>query len=150
MEEEISLERTEQAIKLARTWLGTPYAHQGCVRGVGVDCVGLVRGIYIEMYGQEAPELINYSADWGDTNSNETMLEAANKYLEPVPLNQVGAGHVVLMRWKKHRMAKHSMVMTGPAKAIHAYSRAPVTEIDLNRWWLDKIVYAFTWPKEVK
>lgn len=29
----------------ARTWLGTPFAHQGRVRGVGVDCGGLVLGV---------------------------------------------------------------------------------------------------------
>ncbi len=144
------MEKTEQAVELARTWLGTPYQHQACLKGVGVDCVGLVRGIYAEMYGQEAPYLINYSADWGDSNGNEAMLEAARTYLEPVPLDQVNAGHVVLMRWQKHRVAKHSMIMTGPATAIHAYNRAPVIEVDLHKWWLDKIVYAFTWPEEVK
>lgn len=144
------MERTEQAVELARTWLGTPYLHQACLKGVGVDCVGLIRGIYHEMYGVEPPELIKYSADWGDSNGNEDMLIAARKYLEPVPLDQVDAGHVVLMRWQKHRVAKHSMIMTGKATAIHAYNRAPVIEIDLHKWWLDKIVYAFTWPEEVK
>lgn len=144
------MERTEQAVELARTWLDTPYLHQACLKGVGVDCVGLIRGIYHEMYGVEPPELIKYSADWGDSNGNEDMLVAARKYLEPVPLDQVDAGHVVLMRWQKHRVAKHSMIMTGKTTAIHAYNRAPVIEIDLHKWWLDKIVYAFTWPEEVK
>lgn len=150
MGEVIFLERTDQAVSIARTWLGTPYQHQACLKHIGVDCVGLIRGIYTEMYGIEPPELINYSPDWGDSNNNETMLEAARQYLEPVSLNQLNSGHVVLMRWTKHRVAKHSMIMTGSNSAIHAYSRSPVIEINLNQWWLDKIVYAFTWPEEVK
>ena len=144
------MERTKQAVELARTWIGTPYHHQASVKGVGVDCVGLIRGIYSEMYGQEAPYLINYSADWGDTNGNEDMLKAARTYLEPVPRKQLAAGHVVLLRWQDHRVAKHSMIMTSPITAIHAYEKDAVAEINLHRWWLDKIVFVFTWPREVK
>jgi len=29
----------------ARTWIGTPFHHQGRVKGVGVDCIGLVIGV---------------------------------------------------------------------------------------------------------
>ena len=29
----------------ARTWLGTPFHHQGRLKGVGVDCVGLLVGV---------------------------------------------------------------------------------------------------------
>lgn len=150
MGEETSLEKTEQAVALAREWIGTPYQHQACLKGVGVDCVGLIRGVYHGLYGVEAPELINYSADWGDSNGNETMVAAAEKYLEPVPLDQLASGHVVLLRWQKHRVAKHSMILTGPETAIHAYNNSPVTEINLHRFWLSKIVYAYTWPEEVK
>ena len=38
---------------LARGWLGTPYRHQGSLKGVGCDCLGLVRGIWRELYGEE-------------------------------------------------------------------------------------------------
>lgn len=143
------MEKTEQAVLIARSWLGTPYQHQASLKGVGADCLGLIRGIYREMYQVEPPELINYSGDWGDSNNVESMLQVAEQYLTPVELDEVGLGHVVLMRWKRGRVAKHAMLMTGPSTAIHAYNRSPITEINLNRWWLDKIVYAFTWPEEV-
>jgi cell wall-associated NlpC family hydrolase len=29
----------------ARTWIGTPYRHQASLKGVGCDCLGLVRGV---------------------------------------------------------------------------------------------------------
>ena len=32
-------------VRMARTWLGTPYHHQGRVKGAGVDCGGLVIGV---------------------------------------------------------------------------------------------------------
>ena len=33
----------------ARTWLGTPFKHQGRVKGVGVDCLGLLIGVAQEL-----------------------------------------------------------------------------------------------------
>lgn len=32
-------------ITAARTYLGTPFHHQGRVKGVGIDCVGLIAGV---------------------------------------------------------------------------------------------------------
>ena len=29
-----------------RAWIGTPYRHQASVKGVGCDCLGLLRGIW--------------------------------------------------------------------------------------------------------
>jgi NlpC/P60 family putative phage cell wall peptidase len=141
--------RTDQIITTARTWLGTPYHHQGSVKGVGCDCVGLVRGVYREVYNVEPPELINYSVDWGDANGNEDMVEAANKYLIPIKVEDADAGSVILIRWKLRRVAKHCMILTSKEKAIHAYNNAPVSEIWLNQWWRDKIVYAYNFPEEV-
>jgi len=40
-------------IEAARGWLGTPYRHQASVKGVGSDCLGLVRGVWREVMGEE-------------------------------------------------------------------------------------------------
>lgn len=29
-----------------RDWIGTPYRHQASLKGVGCDCLGLVRGVW--------------------------------------------------------------------------------------------------------
>ena len=36
----------ERVLAEARSWLGTPYRHQGGRKGVGCDCLGLVRGVW--------------------------------------------------------------------------------------------------------
>jgi NlpC/P60 family putative phage cell wall peptidase len=41
-------------VAIARGWLGTPYRHQASLKGVGCDCLGLVRGVYAEAYGRPA------------------------------------------------------------------------------------------------
>ena len=35
-----------EAVQEALTWLGTPYHHQGRVKGVGVDCGTLICEVY--------------------------------------------------------------------------------------------------------
>jgi NlpC/P60 family putative phage cell wall peptidase len=38
----------------ARLWIGTPYAHQASLKGVSCDCLGLVRGVWRAIYGNES------------------------------------------------------------------------------------------------
>ena len=40
-------------VEAARHWLGTPYHHQASLRGVGCDCLGLVRGVWRDLLGEE-------------------------------------------------------------------------------------------------
>ncbi len=68
-------------VLLARAWLGTPYHHQASCRGAGADCIGLIRGIYRELYGREAQALPAYTRDWAEASGQETLLAAARRHL---------------------------------------------------------------------
>ncbi len=68
-------------VRLARSWIGTPYHHQASKRGVGTDCIGLVRGIWRALYGAEAETAPAYSRDWAEATGEETLLEAARRHL---------------------------------------------------------------------
>ena len=46
-------------VMIARTWAGTPYHHQASTKGVGTDCLGLVRGVYREIYRAEPAMMPN-------------------------------------------------------------------------------------------
>jgi hypothetical protein len=50
--EEKMLSPPTTIIAAARSWLGTPYAHQASLKGVGCDCLGLVRGVWREVQGE--------------------------------------------------------------------------------------------------
>ena len=45
--------RPELVVKAARAWLGTPYRHQASTLGAGCDCLGLLRGVWRALYGDE-------------------------------------------------------------------------------------------------
>ena len=38
-----------QIVQTARTWMGTPFHHQACQKGCGVDCAGLAKGIALDL-----------------------------------------------------------------------------------------------------
>ena len=52
------------ALIVARRFLGTPYRHQGSRRGVGCDCLGLLRGVWRELQGAEPEDPGPYRVDW--------------------------------------------------------------------------------------
>ncbi len=66
----------EDIITAARAWAGTPYHHQASVKGVGCDCLGLIRGLWRELLGDEPEAMPAYTRDWGDVTGSEPLLAA--------------------------------------------------------------------------
>ncbi|MGL4975880.1 MAG: peptidase P60, partial [Bosea sp. (in: a-proteobacteria)] len=100
-------------IDAARDWIGTPYLHQASLKGVGCDCLGLVRGVWRDVLGDEPQDVPPYAADWAEASGRETLAEAALCHLQPVALEDAGAGDVLLFRWRAHVPAKHCAILTG-------------------------------------
>ena len=50
----------------ARAWIGTPYRHQASLKGVGCDCLGLLRGVWRAVVGGEPEGPPPNSADWAE------------------------------------------------------------------------------------
>ena len=69
--------RRQDIIAEAQSWLGTPYRHQGSLKGVGCDCLGLVRGVWRAVIGGEPEALPAYSPDWAEAGGGERMAAAA-------------------------------------------------------------------------
>ena len=134
-------------VAAARAWLGTPYQHQASLKGVGCDCLGLVRGVWRELYGAE-PELPPpYRADWAETGSQETLLEAARRHL--IPTDTFQPGDVLLFRMSAEVCVKHAAIVCAGdpgAKIIHAYWGRACVESWLGPWWRRRIAFAFSFP----
>jgi NlpC/P60 family putative phage cell wall peptidase len=135
-----------EIIAAARTWLGTPYLHQASLKGVGCDCLGLVRGIWREVVGEEPEPVPAYSPDWAEAGTGERLAEAGRRHLVPVPVGAFGPGDVLLFRWRAHLPAKHAAIASGAASMIHAQSGAVVSEVAITGWWLRRLAHAFRFP----
>lgn len=134
----------DEVLRLAREWIGTPYHHQASAKGVGCDCIGLVRGIYRGLYGFEPQKIPPYSRDWTEVGDCETLLEAGVRHLREIktPL----PGDVVIFRFQKSSMAKHVAVLADEGRMVHAVENAPVCEVHMGRWWARRIAGAFRFP----
>ncbi|MEM7775751.1 MAG: NlpC/P60 family protein [Pseudomonadota bacterium] len=134
-------------IACARAWIGTPYHHQASARGFGTDCLGLVRGVWRELYGEDAERPPAYSRDWAEARGDEPLLAAAARHLRPVPTTDRAGGDVVIFRYRAHWPAKHVGILTNVDQFVHAVEGAPVAEIDLAPWWQRRIAGVFAFPE---
>lgn len=138
-----------QIVTAARGWIGTPYHHQAATCGAGSDCLGLIRGIWREVYGAEPETPPPYTADWSEPQGEERLWAAAMRHLSPVIDTQWRPGRVLLFRMRRGAVAKHlgiSSEIAGAPAFIHAYSGQGVVESPLSAPWRKRVVAQFQFP----
>lgn len=135
-----------QILKAAESWIGTPYQHQASVKGVGCDCLGLIRGVWRDVYGEEPEAVPAYSSGWAEAFNEETLAQAAARHLQPIALGDYAPGDVLLFRWREGLAAKHAGIAAEAGFMIHAQDGARVCAVDLTRFWLSRLAYAFRFP----
>ena len=90
----------------ARSWIGTPYLHQASTKGVGCDCLGLVRGVWRSIHGPEPVTVPAYTPDWGEAQGTELLLGSARAYLSEAT-SDWQPGQILLFRMREGAVAKH-------------------------------------------
>lgn len=131
----------------ALEWVGTPYRHQASSKGVGCDCLGLVRGIWSGLYGRALEEPGAYASDWAEAGGEERLLSAARRHFEEKRLAEIGQGDLILFRWRPHLPVKHVGVLAGETYFIHAYEGAgAVVRSALVPQWRGRLAAAFAFP----
>ncbi len=93
----------EEIVFEARTWIGTPWRHNAAVKGVGCDCAGIIRGVYIALGigfgGRDVSswpgieKFLSYSM-----KPDGRLLQAGcEQYLIPVAQHAMRPGDIALM-----------------------------------------------------
>ena len=132
----------------ATGWIGTPYRHQGSLRGVGADCLGLLRGVWRSLYGEEPEAFPPYSPDWAEISGRDLLLEAADRHLVRSPTAPV-RGDCIVFRWRPDAVAKHVGIMVDSDAFVHAYSGIGTVRSPLVPQWRRKIAGVFRFPDPV-
>lgn len=134
-------------VVVARSWLGTRFHHQGRLKGVGVDCAGLVIGV--------AHELGLSDYDWRDyppQPDGEQLQAACDAQMTSIATQAIAPGDVLLMRFMPHSPHPQHLAIVGDHPAgglsiIHAWAPArKVVEVRFDDDWRRKIVAAYRLP----
>lgn len=131
----------------ARGWVGTPYRHAAALRGVGCDCLGLVRGLWSELGGGALPMLPAYRPDWRDWTHVAALSALAERHLvaaEPV----VRPGRILLFRLHGAPWPRHCAIAVSGDRIVHAQERLGVVEAQLTMAWQRRIAGAWSFPFE--
>jgi hypothetical protein len=120
-----------QIVTEARTWLGTPFHHQGRVRGVGVDCIGVIGcsavtcGVDGAAEWMSDPAMHNYSPQ----PDPRLLLAACDKYLDRIAVSEAGLADILIMAFAGEPMHFALISRVAPMYVIHAYAQiGKVTE----------------------
>jgi len=112
----------------ARTWLGTPYHHQGDVKGVGVDCAMILVRVFNACGVIPAIDPRPYPMDWALNRSAERYLGWLAQYGRPV--QAPAPGDVAI--WRFGRAFSHAAIVVGQAgELIHSYRGVGVVEASM-------------------
>lgn len=122
-----------------RTWLGVPYRHQGRLKGVSVDCIGLVIGVARECGISEVD-----ASDY-DRRPDGTLRARMSEHLESIPFADAQPGDVLLFEFGGTPM--HVGILSGPDMVTHAYAmNRKVVEHRLDERWKAMITCAYKIP----
>ena len=122
----------------ARTWLGTPFHHQGRIKNVAADCAGVIEGIAkhfgFVVHGQIP---INYSAQ----PDGEMMRKILGETMEEINPTDILPGDVLLFAFDLD--PQHVAVVTDFG-ILHSYAQVrKCIETSLDDTWKKRIRGAY-------
>ena len=123
---------------LARDWLGTPYQHQGTLKHVGVDCVGLLVGV-----AKEAGIIAGTYRipPYEPFNNGELLMVEIARFCDPITLDERRPGDVLIFSFLGQPQHTAYVSRVG---MIHSYAPlGKVVESPISDKWLDRIYSAW-------
>lgn len=137
-------------VAVARRWVGTPYHHQARLRGIGVDCAGLIAAV-----GHDAgvlPDLDREAwkpiARYGRQPNPKHMAAVLRRFLFQIDESPL-IGDVAWIEWREG-LPMHLAILAdldGRPMIIHALGEAgEVVEHDFSSEWQDRVVGWWRYP----
>lgn len=120
----------------AETWVGTPWAHQGRIKGVAVDCVGLLMGVG-KALGLPYKDVQGYPPRPG-----AELRAMCDEQMDPVGRMNRKPGDALLLAW--HRNPIHLAILLDDDYVIHSNGIVgKVVKHPMDDSWRKAIVQAY-------
>lgn len=120
----------------ARTWLDTPFKHQGRLKGVGSDCVGIILGV------GKSLNLLDYQlSNYGKLPDGMLMYKIMKEQLDEVSLDDIQLGDIILFKF--HSEPQHVGFYTDIG-ILHSYADVKkCVETSMDDTWKSRVVSVF-------
>jgi cell wall-associated NlpC family hydrolase len=129
-------------VEKAREYLGTRWHHQGRVKGVGVDCIGLIMCVAYDLGLGDWRGVGGY----GRLPTGGRLRTDLSEALDSVPLDEMQPGDILLMRFagEPQHVALLSTMADGRLGMIHAHAaQRKVVEHGLDAIWKSRIIAVY-------
>lgn len=103
----------EEVCSVAREYLSTPWKHTGRLKGVGIDCIGLVVCVLRET-GAITEDYTKYSL----ADEYDTLMEYVDRHADRIPSPEKGC----LLVFRGRMMNNHCGIYLGDGIFIHSYN----------------------------
>lgn len=126
----------QQIVDEARTWINTPFHHQGRVKSVGADCAGVLVGV------GKALSLTEFdTTDYAKQPNANAMTKILNEHMIRIPVNEATIGDV--LHFCFDREPQHVGIITDIG-ILHAYAQVrKCVEHSLDDVWKSRIRGAY-------
>lgn len=112
------IERRQTVVSEAMTWLRTPWHHEACVKGSGVDCANFLIGVYANCGLIEAFTPEHYTQDWMMHRNEQRFLNYLLQFADPIDGPPLPADIVM---FHIGRCISHGGIVLDWPQIIHAY-----------------------------
>lgn len=119
----------QRVVEAACAWLGTPWHHNACVKGAGVDCAQLLIAVFQEAGLTPDIRLGYYPPDWHMHRDEPRFVRELAKHADALDLrgrsgsdaiaDVVRPGDVAMFNFGRH--AAHGAIVTAWPEVVHAY-----------------------------
>lgn len=129
--------KRDEFIAKARSYIGTPFHHQGRLPGVGLDCVGVVVCAAREL-GYEVHDQVGYAK----IPRGRTLIQAVEEHCDRIELATLQPGDLMLFSFI--RDPQHLVIVTEVypvINVVHSWSDSGKTvENSMDEQWWRRLV----------
>lgn len=132
----------KEFVEAALGCMGTPFHHQGRLKGVGIDCAGLVI-VAAKECGIEVTDMKGYSRI---PDGRALLAHCESQNAERVSMKDAAAGDVILMKLERdpQHVAIIEEIEGDRVRVVHAWMAAKgVTRTDFDASLKDKVVAVY-------
>lgn len=138
-----------EIVQEVRTYINTPFHHQACAPGIGIDCIGVLRAVgkRFDLQGsrelEASRELLAYGID-----PDPALVRACEHFMDRITFADVGLADVFQMKTLYSLgQPKHFAVVSrvDPIYIIHAWApmSRKVIETRLDDKWRGRVLACY-------